>query len=919
MGVRDNYFDALGRALSHCSKDNPGDDQIRVIAQLMLPFQSEESIFLAALELGDPEKRAQFVSTACGPDTQLRGQVEDLLAAYPDGEFLESPVVDIDACAFLPLEEQKIGDTIGPYKLLEQIGEGGMGLVYMAEQTHPFRRRVALKIIKPGLDTRAVVARFEAERQALALMDHTHIARVYDAGATSAGRPYFVMELVDGVPITDYCRQHQLELRQRIDLFIEVCRAVQHAHQKGIIHRDLKPTNVLVSQTDTGPVPKVIDFGVAKAMTQPLTERTAFTGLSQLIGTPLYMSPEQAELGNQDIDTRSDVYSLGAVLYEILTGITPFDAKRFKSVSADEMRRIVREEEPPKPSRRSKTIRAVSVDGTVTETESTSYGIDASALKGDLDWIVMKALEKDRRRRYESPKEFADDLARCMDNEPILARPITVVDKLMKWSRRNVAVVWAIASVLLISTLILLVTGLLVARSYRVAARQLEQTQKQERIANRVSQLLQQMIASAKGDEENGATYSVAQMLDDFCANLESQLSDSPEVEATLRATIGKAYADLGFPERADPHFKRAVTLARESQGDNDLTVGDALVNLAWNTKLLHKNDEFRQFANEALSIYRTNGGSPEQMIRALSAVQQSSGTAPEADRAAEEALAIAGDLSTTAIGDVAAILHVRSDTKRKLGEYQEAEQFAGMAVALHRRLNGNQHEQTAWGLNTLGMALQANRKFEEAEAAYRESRTIFLQNAEIWHQGVRDVDKNLIKLFESKENPPPDLQALRDEVILAYREFKRLHPDDPTAHAAFAVARYRYGNREELGEIIASYRDAILLSPTRALYHNNLGVLLFKNSQIAESIEPLRTAVHLEPDNAAGHFNLAVALHSNDDESEAIEQLRLATKIDPKIGYRDTGYTMRLSRKYILEVMKRLEEESKEDRITGP
>ena len=412
-----------------------------------------ESLFAAAADIDDEARRREFLASACGDDRGLRQQLEDLLAAHPKvGAFMESHAAAyLVATALHDSIGEKPGDLIGPYKLLEQIGEGGMGLVFMAEQSQPLRRRVALKIIKPGLDTRSVIARFEAERQALALMDHPNIARVFDAGATDSGRPYFVMELVRGAPITAYCCDRNLPLRERLALFIDVCHAVQHAHQKGVIHRDLKPTNILVALSDTGPVPKVIDFGVAKATTQPLTERTLFTSFLQIIGTPLYMSPEQAELGNQDVDTRSDVYSLGVVLYELLTGMTPFDVERLRSVGVDEMRRIIREEEPPKPSTRATT--AAAVLSTVAAEPRSPRRAELSALKGELDWIIMKALEKDRRRRYDSPNALAADIARYLNNEPVDAHPPTRRYLLVNFARRNRAMLLtsgAIAGALLL-------------------------------------------------------------------------------------------------------------------------------------------------------------------------------------------------------------------------------------------------------------------------------------------------------------------------------------------------------------------------------------------------------------------------------------------------------------------------------------
>jgi len=335
-----------------------------------------------------------------------------------------------------PMSE-RIGSMVGPYKLLEQIGGGGMGIVYMAEQLHPVRRKVALKIIKPGMDSGQVIARFEAERQALTMMDHPNIARVLDAGTTDAGRPYFVMELVKGIPITDYCDQSRLNTRQRLALFIQVCNAVQHAHQKGVIHRDLKPSNVLVTLHDDKPVPKVIDFGIAKATGQALTERTLFTNYAQMLGTPLYMSPEQAQISGLDVDTRSDIYSLGVLLYELLTGTTPFDRQRLREAAHDEMRRIIREEDPPKPSTRLSTM------GDQLTAISTHRQIDPKKLsrlvRGELDWIVMKAMEKDRARRYESASGFAGDVERYLVDEPVQACPPSTWYRCRKFARRHKA------------------------------------------------------------------------------------------------------------------------------------------------------------------------------------------------------------------------------------------------------------------------------------------------------------------------------------------------------------------------------------------------------------------------------------------------------------------------------------------------
>src|SRR5207249_6430774 len=366
------------------------------------------------------------------------------------------------ASGFSSLTE-KSGDRVGRYRLLQEIGHGGCGVVYMAEQEEPVRRKVALKVIKLGMDTRQVVARFEAERQALALMDHPNIAKVLEAGATETGRPYFVMELVGGTKITDYCEQNNLTTRQRLDLFIQVCRAVQHAHQKGIIHRDLKPSNVLVATQDGVAVPKVIDFGIAKATQGKLADQTVFTAFEQFLGTPAYMSPEQAQLGGLDVDTRSDIYSLGVLLYELLTGKTPFDAKELLSAGLDAMRRVIQEKEPPTPSTRLAQER-VSTKSAIRNPQS--------AIDNDLDWIVMKCLEKDRARRYDTANGLARDIERHLNNEPVLARPPSTAYRTQKFVRRNKLVVTAaaaIATVLVLGVLVSVWQAVRAAREARLA------------------------------------------------------------------------------------------------------------------------------------------------------------------------------------------------------------------------------------------------------------------------------------------------------------------------------------------------------------------------------------------------------------------------------------------------------------------
>src|SRR5438046_3107361 len=434
------------------------------------------AVFTEALRL-PPEERDRYLSEACKGDGEFRLRVEALLHAYEQaGDFLGRPAAGRPPKATqVHAAAEKPGDRIGHYKLLQQIGEGGCGVVYMAEQEAPVRRRVALKIIKLGMDTKSVIARFEAERQALALMNHPNIAKVFDAGATESGRPYFVMELVRGVKITEYCDQHSLTTEDRLKLFVQVCQAVQHAHQRGIIHRDIKPSNILVTQSLEGvATPMVIDFGVAKATTdQPLTDKTVFTAFEMLIGTPAYMSPEQAALSSVDVDTRTDIYSLGVLLYELLTSSTPFETAELLKAGLDEIRRVIREQEPLRPSTRLSKIAGANLT-TIAQHRRSEPPKLIRAISGDLDWIVMKAVEKNRTRRYETANALALDVQRFLAHEAVSARPPSKLYKFQKTVQRNrlLFIGLGIIATLLIVSLIVVSASLAHDRHSRREARQ---------------------------------------------------------------------------------------------------------------------------------------------------------------------------------------------------------------------------------------------------------------------------------------------------------------------------------------------------------------------------------------------------------------------------------------------------------------
>jgi serine/threonine protein kinase/Flp pilus assembly protein TadD len=527
-----------------------------------------EAIFHAARAIPDPDRRREYVHQACGGDEARIAQVEALLAAAdaPDS-LLDHPAAATPATTIEPPATECPGTVIGPYKLIEPIGEGGMGSVWMAQQTQPVKRLVAVKLIKAGMDSRQVIARFEAERQALALMDHPNIARVLDAGTTEAGRPYFVMELVRGVPVTRYCDEHRLTPKERLELFVPVCQAIQHAHQKGIIHRDLKPSNVLVARYDGRPVPKVIDFGVAKATGQQLTEQTLVTGFGAVVGTLEYMSPEQAELNQLDIDTRSDIYSLGVLLYELLTGTTPLEKKRLKAAALEEVLRLIREEEAPRPSTRlSTTAQMPSI--------AANRGLEpkrlAGLVRGELDWIVMKALEKDRNRRYETANGLAMDLQRYLAGEPVLAAPASQWYRLRKLVRRHRGPV--VAAGLVILALLGGITGTTWGRLRAVAERdakdaalQAEEKARQQAFAalrSMTAEVVERKFAQSTVLTEDDRVFlrGVIAQFDAFAA-IQGDDADSRAVRAEGRYRVGNIRYRLGELREAEQDYDQALNI----------------------------------------------------------------------------------------------------------------------------------------------------------------------------------------------------------------------------------------------------------------------------------------------------------------------------------------------------------------------
>ena len=835
-----------------------------------------DSIFCGAIEIASSEERDAFIARACGSDAELRRRVERLVDAHLQaGSFLESPPASATHSMDSARSTEVTGTVIGPYKLLQPIGEGGMGTVYMAEQTQPVRRTVALKLIKAGMDSRQVLARFGAERQALALMDHPNIAKVLDAGATEQGRPYFVMELVKGIPITRFCDERRLTLRERLELAIPVCQAVQHAHQKGIIHRDLKPSNVLIALYDGKPVPKVIDFGVAKATGQRLTDQTLYTEFGAVVGTLEYMSPEQAELNQLDIDTRSDIYSLGVLLYELLTGSTPLERKRLKAVLFLEVLRLIREEESPRPSMRLSTTEELPSIAACRHVEPRKL---SGLVRGELDWIVMKALEKDRNRRYETANGLAADLRRYLDDEPVQACPPSGWYRFGKFARRHKAAV-IMAAVLFVAAAVAAGSVGWTVRD-RAARRTVVEQQAVLALDDAQTHLDRaawpealSSVRRAQGILTGGGSPGLLRRIAQRRADLE--LVARLEEIRLMRAVVRK---ELKFDDEGGA-AAHAVGSGEPGLPVNDLAIDDEGPGAAYAAALREFGLPVTDLAIDEAA--RRVAASPIRLFL-LAALDDWATQAP-ADRTKLLTIALRADNDPWRRKCRDALLRDDRLALLRLARQPDAlAQAPGTVVLLGTLMDGfdrpaaleflgqaqQLHSGDLWVNHAIASILigMTPRRAEQAIGFLRAVLAIRPENP-------TTLTKLGSALFETNQF---------DAAIAAYREAIRVDPDIAEVHTALGGALLRQG---KLDEAIAEARTAIRLKPDLAHAHVGLSYALCDQGKLDEAIAEARTAIRLKPDAAHAHICLSDVLGEQGKLDEAIAEAHTAIRLKPGLS----------------------------------
>src|SRR5665213_657601 len=770
----------------------------------------EQDIFSDALELTDPAARRRYIAKACGKDAALYERIIALIKSHEEaGDFIRTPAQAAVTLDPVRCTEQP-GTIIDRYNLLQQIGEGGFGTVWMAEQTHPVSRRVALKVIKLGMDTREVIARFEAERQALAMMDHPNIAKVLDAGTTDAGRPYFVMELVKEIPITQFCDERQLSLKDRLALFADVCSAINHAHQKGIIHRDIKPSNVMVTLHGDKPVVKVIDFGVAKATQGKLTNKTLFTRYEQFIGTPVYMSPEQAALSGLDIDTRSDIYALGILLYELLTGKPPFDSKSLAAAGYEEMRRIIREVEPPRPSTRLSTV-AGDERTQVAKARRLAPEKLSRLVEADLDWIVMKAIDKDRSRRYETANGLALDIQRFLSDEPVSATPPSAGYQLRKFARRNktaLRVAAAIAAMLLVATGVSSWQAVRATRAENKIAQTLRQVaaerdakEQARKDAQTISTFLTDVFQSPD-PKRDGRTITVAELLDKAAKKLETDLADQPQRRTKLQGTLGHTYRALGLSRQAIPLQEQVLEFSRKTLGPEHPETLWAMLDLANSYFDAGHRDEARKLREQVLNLSReVNGPERPDTVAAMNNLALSyfdAGRRDEAIKMQEQVLTLRRKVNGPEHPDTLGAMINLATSYAEAGRRDEALKIREQVLPLVRKVDGPEHPDTFRAMENLALSYDGAGRWDEAmkmqEQVLKLSRKVLGPE----HPDTLSAILNLSISYFAAGRRDEALKMREDVLSLRRKVNGPEHPDTLTTMGNLAISYFAAGRRDE-------------------------------------------------------------------------------------------------------------------------